>query len=99
MTAKGIEGETIHFGQGAAVTVGGLARLCLKAAGSRAKVVSVQNRLRPENSEVGLLVCNPRKAKKLLGWQPEVPLEEGLRLTAEYLRNHLGDYRVKDYVV
>lgn len=26
------------------------------------------------------------KAKRLLGWQPEVPLEEGLRMTMEYFR-------------
>lgn len=28
------------------------------------------------------------KAKQLLGWEPTVPLSEGLRETAEYFRNH-----------
>jgi len=98
-TVRGIEGETIHFGQGSAVTVGELAKQCLHVVGSSAKIVSVEHRLRPEKSEVGLLLCNPAKAKKLLGWQPEVSLEQGLRRTAEYLRGHLGEYRSKDYVV
>jgi dTDP-glucose 4,6-dehydratase len=98
-TVKGIEGETIHFGQSSAVTIGELAKQCLKVASSRAKIVSVEHRLRPEKSEVGLLLCNPAKAKNILGWQPEVSLEEGLRSTAEYLRAHLGEYRSTDYVV
>ena len=98
-TARGIEGETIHFGRGAAVSIGELAKLSLKVVGSTAKLVSVRERQRPENSEVGLLLCNPAKAKKLLGWQPEISLEDGLKSTAEYLREHLGDYRTKEYTV
>jgi NAD dependent epimerase/dehydratase len=97
--AKGIEGETIHFGQGSAMTVGELAKLCLKVVGSRAKIVSVRRRVRPEKSEVGLLLCNPSKAKSILGWKPEVSLDEGLQLTADYVKGHLAEYRVKDYVV
>jgi dTDP-glucose 4,6-dehydratase len=30
------------------------------------------------------------KAKTLLGWQPEVPLEEGLKLTLEYFRTRIS---------
>ena len=30
------------------------------------------------------------KAKRVLGWEPEVPLEEGLRETVEYFRKKLG---------
>jgi len=98
-TVKGIEGETIHFGQGSAVTVGQLAKLCLKVVGSKAKIISTERRLRPEKSEVGLLLCNPAKAKKVLGWEPEVSLENGLAQTADYLRGHLAEYHINDYVV
>jgi NAD dependent epimerase/dehydratase len=98
-TVKNIEGETIHFGQGTAISVGELTELCLKVTGSRAKIVSVEERLRPEKSEVGMLLCDPTKAKRILGWRPEISLEEGVRQTAEYLARHLGDYRVSDYVV
>jgi NAD dependent epimerase/dehydratase len=98
-TMKNIEGETIHFGQGSAVSVRELAKLCLKVTGSRAKIVSVEHRVRPEKSEVGLLLCDPTKAKKMLGWSPEVSLEKGLSLTVEYLRRNLENYRSNDYVV
>ena len=32
------------------------------------------------------------------GWQPRHSLEDGLRLTIEWMRDHLKDYRVDDYV-
>jgi NAD dependent epimerase/dehydratase len=98
-TASGIEGETIHFGQGRAVSVGELAMMCLEAAGQTARLVSVEQRSRPEKSEVGLLVSNSSKAEKLLGWSPEISLSDGLRATAEYIRTHLNDYGAGGYVV
>jgi NAD dependent epimerase/dehydratase len=98
-TATGIEGHTIHFGQGRAISVGELARMCLEAAGRTATVTSVVPRSRPERSEVGLLVSDSSKAKKLLGWSPEVLLSDGLRATAEYVRTHLNDYDAGGYVV
>jgi len=95
----GIEGETIHFGQGVAYSVLEVAERCLKAVGSSARIVSVEQRRRPEKSEVGLLLCDASKAKKLLGWSPCFSFDEGLRATAEYLRTHLGDYRPEDYAI
>jgi NAD dependent epimerase/dehydratase len=86
-TIPGIEGQTIHFGHGAAHSVAKIAELCLAAAGSKAKIIIESERKRPDNSEVELLLCNPAKAKRLLGWQPEVSLPDGIARTVEYLRN------------
>jgi NAD dependent epimerase/dehydratase len=97
-TVPGIEGETIHFGQGSAVSVREIAHLCLEAVGSKAKIAVVAERKRPAGSEVELLLCNPAKARKLLGWKPATSLEEGLRLTAAFLRANMADYTRRDYV-
>jgi len=99
--APDIEGEVIHFGQGNAISVAELAQRCLDAAacGSQTHIVSTAERQRPAKSEVELLVCNAAKARRLLGWTPQVPLEEGLRRTADYLRAHLAQYRAGDYAV
>lgn len=97
--APGIEGETIHFGQGTAVSVAELEKRCLQVAGSHARIVSVPERQRPAKSEVGRLVCDASKARRLLGWAPQVPLDEGLRRTAQYLRDQLDQYRVGEYAV
>ena len=98
-TASGIDGETIHFGQGSAVSVAELAELCLEAAGRTATVLSVNSRSRPQKSEVGLLLSDPTKAKKLLGWSPEVSLVEGIRETARYVRAHLEHYHAEGYII
>ena len=47
----GIEGQTIHFGQGQAVTIGELAQRCLNVVGSKARLVSVSERQRPEKAK------------------------------------------------
>jgi NAD dependent epimerase/dehydratase len=95
----GIEGETIHFGQGEAISVGDLARRCLEIVGSSARVATEVERRRPEKSEVGLLLCDPSKARQLLQWLPSVSLDEGLGRTAEYIRENLVEFRTKGYVV
>jgi NAD dependent epimerase/dehydratase len=99
LEAPGIEGKTIHFGQGWAVSVGELAQRCLEVVGSPARIVTGEERQRPEKSEVQLLLCNPARAEELLGWRPQVSLEEGLRRTAAYLREHLSEYKIEEYTV
>lgn len=98
-TARNIEGETIHFGQGKAVSVEEIARRCLKIVGSSAKIETDQKRKRPDKSEVDILLCNANKAKRLLKWNPEVSLDDGIRRTAEYIREHLDEYHGKEYTV
>jgi dTDP-glucose 4,6-dehydratase len=99
LSAPDIDGRVIHFGQGEAITIGDLAQLCLDIVDSHAEIVSDADRVRPANSEVELLLCNPERAGRLLGWAPQVSLTEGLQRTADYLRDHLGQYDVRRYVI
>lgn len=98
-TANGIEGETIHFGSGQACTVGDIAKQCLATVNPNAKLVIDTERIRPDKSEVGLLLCNPAKAKKLLGWEPRVSLQDGIARTAEYIRSAINEYRTGQYTL
>jgi nucleoside-diphosphate-sugar epimerase len=81
------------------VSIGQLAQRCIEAVGSDARIVSVDQRRRPEKSEVGLLLCDAARARALLGWAPQIKLEEGLCRTAEYLKAHLKRYRHNNYIV
>lgn len=97
--APKIEGETIHFGTGAAFSVADMARRCLDVVGSTATIYSNGERKRPEDSEVDVLLCNPEKASRMLGWTPHISLDEGIAKTAQYIKDNLAHYRAGAYVV
>ena len=99
LEAPGIEGETIHFGQGRAWSIEEVATTCLRIVGSDAKPVFDERRRRPGRSEVGLLLCDATKAQNLLGWKTEVSFERGIEMTADYLARQLPDYRPREYAI
>ncbi len=92
-------GEVINIGSGREISVGDLARLIVGIVGSRSEVVEDAQRIRPAASEVERLLCDPAKAARLLGWKPEVGLEEGLKRTIEWFAAHLDRYKTDLYNV
>jgi NAD dependent epimerase/dehydratase len=96
-TAEGIEGETINLGTGVEVSIGDLAQRVLRLLGLEVPIALDEGRLRPPNSEVERLVADVSKAKRLLAWQPEVSLDEGLRRTIEWLTGSLSSYKTSVY--
>jgi NAD dependent epimerase/dehydratase len=98
-TAEGIEGETINLGTGVEVSIGDLAQRILRLVGVEVPIALDEGRLRPPNSEVERLVADVSKAKRLLAWQPEVSLDEGLRRTIEWLTGSLSSYKTSVYNV
>lgn len=90
-------GETIQLGSGEAVSVGELFRLCCTVTGTQATAVTDEQRVRPERSEVLVLQSDPARARKLLGWEPSVSLEDGLRNVAEWLRPRVDPARAARY--
>ena len=93
------EYRTIHFGTGRAISVAEVARMCLEVTGSQAEIVTDPARIRPEKSEVGLLLADSRRAKEVLNWTPMVQLEEGLKATAKFARDHGCHVDVQRYTI
>ena len=62
-------------------------------------LITDEKRLRPEKSEVFRLIADGRKAKRLLGWEPRVTLEEGLARTIDWIRANPAFFKVGDYHV
>jgi dTDP-glucose 4,6-dehydratase len=92
-------GEVINLGTGREISIGALAQTILQTMGKKIPVVSESQRVRPENSEVERLCAENRKARELLGWQPQFSLEEGLVKTIEWLCENHEQYRNDVYVI
>jgi NAD dependent epimerase/dehydratase len=90
-------GQVVNLGQGAGISIGDLAQRILELAGSDARIVCDEERVRPPKSEVMELVCDNRKARQLLGWEPRVTLEEGLRRVVAFVREHEDLYKPETY--
>ena len=52
--------------------------------GIKIEIEAVNERKRPEKSEVERLLADNRKAKELLGWSPGYSLEEGIIETIKW---------------
>jgi len=79
-------GETINLGSGRETKIRDLVLMMAKVMGKRVKVKTDSTRFRPYDVE--RLLCNYEKAKKILGWEPQVSLEEGLKRTIKWIANN-----------
>jgi UDP-glucose 4-epimerase len=97
--APGIDGETIQLGTGRTVSIGELFDIACATIGVTARVVQDPSRLRPDASEVMVLLSDPAKARDRLGWEAVVPIEQGLARTAEWIREHAHLFSVERFHV
>ncbi|MGN7249508.1 SDR family NAD(P)-dependent oxidoreductase [Arthrobacter sp. SAFR-014] len=81
-----LKGQVIQLGTGYDVTIGDLVEMSAKVTGSTAEIITQEERVRPEASEVMHLLSDPSQALAELGWAPQVGLEQGLRQTAEWIK-------------
>jgi NAD dependent epimerase/dehydratase len=86
-------GEVINVGSGAAVSIGEVVERIIDLLGGNKRVIEDEARIRPSASEVMELLCDNRKARELLGWQPQVSLEQGLTETIKFIRDHRERYK------
>lgn len=75
-----VNGEIVNAGLGQDISINDLAKLI---ASDKSKIKHVPH-IHPQ-SEIPKLLCDYTKAKALLGWEPEVTLEEGIRRTRDWI--------------
>jgi NAD dependent epimerase/dehydratase len=93
--SPGVLGETINLGTGSHISVGDLAGRILELLADDGVNVRIEHdagRLRPANSEVERLCADSSKARRLMGWEPIVPLTDGLIATIAAISSDLGSY-------
>lgn len=91
-------GETIHIGSGREVSIGELVRIIAKLLGKKITVITDKKRVRPHKSEVQRLIASTKKAKELLGWTPNIKLEDGLHKTIEWLKDSRSFVKSRTYI-
>jgi len=92
-------GQTINLGSGREISIEELAKTVASLTGKPAVIECDEERTRPAHSEVERLVADNTAARRVLGWVPSVPLEEGLRMTMEWVGEHLDGYHPGIYAV
>jgi dTDP-glucose 4,6-dehydratase len=96
-SAPGVEGDVFNIGSGREISIGDLAGLVTSLVGRNVPVASEARRERPLESEVNRLQAGSAKAAAKLGWTPRVSLEDGLRLTIDWIRSHPESFDVARY--
>lgn len=91
--ANAAVGRTVNLGSGREIAVGELAEIIAELSGYPARLEQDKDRVRPDGSEVERLLANNKLARTLLGWEPCVSLEEGLKRTVDWMGQHLDLYR------
>lgn len=95
----GAVGELLHIGTGTGVSVGEVVKAAGEILGRELEVVLDEQRVRPDASEVQLLVCDASRAREAIGWEPAVDLREGLERSATWIEANLARYRPDVYAV
>ena len=85
--------EPINFGSGREESILDLANMLIALAGKKGDIKPVH--VEPRLGEVKRLIANATKAKKLLGWEPECKLEEGLEKFVQWYKNYGLEERMK----
>ncbi len=95
----GAVGQVINVGSGRGISIGEVVELAARVCGRPYEVQQERARVRPAASEVQRLVCDNRKARRLLGWKPRVTLRQGLVQVRDYLEANLAAYKTDRYVI
>lgn len=92
-------GEVVNAGSGREIAIRDVVMKIAAITGRELEVETDEQRMRPQASEVSRLLSDSTKADRLAGWRAETSLDDGLRQTVDWIRDHIDLYRPKEYAV
>lgn len=92
-------GREVNIATGREISIGDLARELIDLIRPNAKIVCEEQRLRPAASEVERLLGSNDLLYELTGFRPQTPIEEGLKITVNWIRSHMDTYKIDRYMV
>jgi len=81
-------GEVVNIGTQSEISIKNLVSQIAQIMDLKVKIVSDEQRIRPNQSEVMRLVCDHEKIKKITNWQPQFDLKTGLSKTIQWFREN-----------
>jgi len=88
-------GRDVNIASGREISIGDLAATIIELIAPEARIVSDEQRLRPDASEVERLLGDTTLLRELTAWEPRVSLREGLERTIEWFRDPANLSRYK----
>ncbi len=95
--ADNVIGEEINIATQDEISIGQLAEELIRQINPNAKIITEEERLRPEKSEVNRLLGSNEKIMRLTDWKPQYTFEQGLAETIEFFKHNMDKYKVDIY--
>ncbi len=92
-------GREVNIGSGQSYQIKEMVDLVGELLGKRIDIQQDTRRIRPQNSEVRLLLCDSSLLRQATGWSPEVGFRDGLALTIDWFKRHRSRYKADIYNV
>jgi len=97
--SDGLFCEITNIGMSEEITIGDLVEMIARLIGAKVEIISDQQRVRPDKSEVERLFCNNSKIRTNTAWKPEYTLEKGLTETIDWMKKNLSYFKSDIYNV
>jgi NAD dependent epimerase/dehydratase len=78
-------GREVNVASNSEISMGDALEVIISIMGKEIEVITDKERIRPENSEVFRLFGDNTLIRKLTKWKPEYTLEEGLKITIDWI--------------
>jgi len=97
--AEGLFGDITNIGMSEEITIGDLVQLIADLIGTEVEIISDEQRIRPDKSEVERLFCDNRKIISNTSWKPVYNLKKGLQETIEWIEENQSFFKSDIYNV
>ncbi len=92
-------GQELNIATEREISIGDLAEELIRQINPNARIITDEDRLRPEKSEVNRLLGSAAKLRSLTGWRPKYTFEEGIAETIRWIRDNMDRYKPDIYNV
>lgn len=92
-------GEITNIGMSNEISIGDLVKKISSLTGKEVIIITEEERIRPDKSEVERLYCSNKKLLENTNWTPDYDLDKGLNETIAWMKNNLSSYKHDIYNV